>query len=376
VALAVVVIVGASLLVRSFLTLTARSPGFSADGLWSFNVQMVTLPDAAARARAAEQLIERVSSIPGVATAGASTGFPPVTAQRGTRFEIEGRTLTPAESGALFVAATPGYFKSLGAAIRRGREIERTDGASAPAVALINETLASTLFPGQDPIGRRLKLVNPEHGGEWRTIVGVVGDVKYRGLDGDPAPTVYTSFAQTPFLWLYVMVRSGDTSVAGAIRSAVGSVHPSLTAANLRPMQEVVAGTVAEPRFQTLLLSSFALLALALAAIGIYGVIAYSVAQRTHEIGIRMALGAGAREVLVLVLREGVLMAATGIAIGLAASAALTRLMSALLVGIGPRDPVAFTCAAAILLFVAALASYLPARRAVRVDPITALRTE
>ncbi len=376
VALALVVIVGALLLVRSFLTLTGRNPGFSPDGLLSFNIQFVALPDAAARARATEQVLERVSSIPGVLSAGASTGFPPVTAQRGTRFEVEGRTLTPAESGALFVAATPGYFKALGAPLRAGREIERTDVGGAPPVALINETLATALFAGDDPIGKRLRLVNPEHSGEWRTIVGVVGDVKYRGLDSDGAPTVYTAFSQTPFLWLYFMVRTDDGSVARTIRSTVASVDPALTAANVRRMDDVVAGTVAEPRFQTLLVASFAVLALTLAAIGIYGVIAYSVAQRTHEIGIRMALGAGAREVLALVLKEGGLMAATGVAIGLVASAAVTKVMSTLLVGIGPRDPLAFCIAATILLFVAALASYLPARRAMRVDPITALRTD
>jgi putative ABC transport system permease protein len=376
VALAVVVIVGAALLVRSFLTLTARNPGFAASGLVSFNVQFVSLRDAPARARVAEQLLERVSSLPGVTAAGASTGFPPVTAQRGTRFEIEGRTLTPDESGALFIAATPGYFTALGTTVRQGRAIDRTDVASAPAVALINETLATALFPGQDPIGKRLRLVNPEQSPEWRTIVGVVGDVKYRGLDGDAAPTIYTPFSQTPFLWLYFMVRQDGIPIAAAIRSAVTSVDASLTAANVRPMNEVVAGTVAEPRFQTLLVSSFAVLALVLAAIGLYGIIAYSVAQRTHEIGIRMALGAGAREVLALVLKEGVLMAAAGVVIGLGVSAAATRLMSSVLVGVTPRDPVAFGASAAILLVVAVLASYLPARRAIRVDPISALRTD
>jgi putative ABC transport system permease protein len=376
VALAVVVIVGAALLVRSFLTLTGRDPGFAADGLLSFNVQLITQPDGPARARLAGQMLERVAALPGVSSAGASTGFPPVTPQRGTRFEIEGRTLTPEESGSLFMAATPGYFRTIGTPVLRGREIERTDAAGAPAVVLINQTLASVLFPGGDAIGKRLRLVNPEHSNEWRTIVGVVGDVKYRGLESDVLPAIYTSFAQTPFMWLYVMVRSNDASLAASIRTTVASIDSSISAANLRPMNDVVSQTVAEPRFRTVLVASFALLALILAAIGIYGVIAYSVAQRTHEIGIRMALGAGGSNVVALVLKEGLLLAGIGVALGLGGAALLTRLMSSLLVGIAPRDPVAFGAAAAILLAVAALACYVPARRAVRVNPITALRSE
>jgi len=376
IALAVIVIVGAALLVRSFLALTERDPGFATAGLLSFNVQLITPPDGPARARAAEQVLERIASLPGVTSAGGSTGFPPVTAQRGTRFEIEGRTLTPDESGALFMATTPGYFRTIGTPVLRGRAIERTDAAGAPAVALINQTLASALFPEGDAIGKRLRLVNPEHSSEWRTIVGVVGDVKYRGLENDVAPAIYTSFSQTPFQWLYFMVRSPDASLSASIRTAVRSVDPTLTAANVRRMDDVVAETVAGPRFRTLLVGSFAVLALALAAIGIYGVIAYSVAQRTHEIGIRMALGAASTNVVALVLKEGLLLAGIGVAAGLGGSALLTRLMSSLLVGIAPRDPVAFTAAAAILLAVAALACYVPARRAVRVNPIAALRSE
>ncbi|HZB25520.1 MAG TPA: FtsX-like permease family protein, partial [Vicinamibacterales bacterium] len=243
-------------------------------------------------------------------------------------------------------------------------------------VALVNQTLASALFPGQNPIGQRLRLVNPEHSPEWRTIVGVVGDVKYSGLDSTPPATIYTAFAQTPFRWLYVMARHEGAPAASAIRAAVSAVHPSLTAANVRPMQEIVAGTVAEPRFQTLLVASFAGLALVLAGIGIYGVVAYSVAQRAHEIGIRMALGARSSQVMGLVLREGVLMAGAGVLVGLAGAAAATRLMASLLVGVAPRDPLAFAAAAVVLLILAALASYVPGRRAVRVDPVTALRSE
>jgi putative ABC transport system permease protein len=236
--------------------------------------------------------------------------------------------------------------------------------------------MATLLFPGQDPIGKRLRLVNPEQSNEWRTIVGIVGDIRFQGLDDEPVATIYTAFAQTPFMWLYFMVRPASGPIAASIRPAVPSVHPSLTAGNLRTMDEIVAGTVAEPRFRTWLVSSFAALALVLAAVGIYGTIAYSVAQRTHEIGIRMALGAGMNDVLKLVVREGVLMAGMGAIVGLGAAAVMTGLMSSLLVGVTPRDPLAFGASAAILLLVAALASLLPARRAARIEPLEALRTE
>jgi putative ABC transport system permease protein len=375
IALAVVVMVGAALLVRNFLSLSARDPGFVARGLTSFNVQFVSKPDGPSRAQAAERVLERVASLPGVSSVGAATGFPPVTAQRGTRFEIEGQTLTPEESGALFIAATPDFFRTLGTPVRRGRAFTRTDIAASPAVVVINETLASQLFRAADPIGKRIRLINPEHSHEWRTIVGVVGDIRYQGLDSDNTATIYTPFAQTPFLWLYYMVRGGQGQLA-AIRRSVVDADPDLTAANLRAMEEVVAGTVAEPRFQTLLVASFAALALALAAIGIYGVIAYSVAQRRHEIGIRMALGAGAQTVLALVLREGLVLGGVGVALGLLGSAMLTRLMSALLVGVTPYDPLAFVAASGLLVLVAALASYVPARRAVKIDPIVALRAQ
>ena len=374
VALAVVVLVGASLLVRSFVTLVHREPGFQVDGLLSFNVQFITQKSDEDRARLAEHVRERVSELPGVTKAGGSTGFPPVTAQRGTNFEVEGRTLTPAESGALFIAATPDYFAAAGTPVRRGRAIEPGDRAGTPLVVLINETLAAALFPGADPIGKRLRLINREQSREWRTIVGVVGDVKYRGLDSDARPAIYTPFSQTPFMWMYYVVRTNQTNMTASIRDAVASVHPSLTAANVRPMNEVVAGTVAEPRFQMLLVSSFAMLALVLAGVGIYGVISYSVAQRTHEIGIRMALGAAAADVLALVIREGLVLSAIGVAVGLAASSLLTGLMSAMLVSVAPRDPVAFATAGLTLVVVAALASYIPARRAIGLDPVRALR--
>jgi putative ABC transport system permease protein len=262
--------------------------------------------------------------------------------------------------------------------VLQGRAIDERDAANAAPVVVINRTLAVQLFPGENPIGRRLKLVNPEQSPDWRTIIGVVGDVKYRGLQEEAQPTIYTPFAQTPFMWLYVMVRTpGEMeSVSRSLRAIVPSVHPSLTAADIRPMNDVVAQSVAVPRFNMLLLSAFAALALALSAIGIYGVIAYSVAQRTHEIGVRMALGAERVDVLRLVLKEGIVMAAAGVAIGLAAAALLSKLMTTLLFGVASRDPLTFTVGGGLLLTVALCASLIPALRATRVEPVTALRME
>jgi putative ABC transport system permease protein len=220
--------------------------------------------------------------------------------------------------------------------------------------------------------------VNPEQSPEWRTIVGVVGDVKYRGLDEDPQPTIYTPFAQTPFMWLYVMVRTPGSlePTIRSLRTIVPSVHPSLTPANIRSMDDVLAQSVAVPRFNMVLLSAFALLALALSAIGIYGVIGYSVAQRTHEIGVRMALGAERVDVMSLVLKEGIVLAAAGVALGLAGAALLSQVMTKLIFGITARDPLTFAVGGGTLLVVALGASYIPALRATRVEPVTALRAE
>jgi len=378
VALAIVVVIGAGLLVRSFVTLTTRNPGFDPDHVLSFNAQFAKLPDAAARGRAAAALMDRLSSLPGVVSAGAATGLPTVTPQRGTRFEIESRQLTPEENGALFMAATPAVFEAWRTPVLSGRAFQPTDTATSQPVVLINRTLASTVFAGGDPVGRRIRIINPEYSSDWRTIVGVVGDVQFRRLDRDMDPTIYTPFSQTPFMWAYVMVRTaGDPSaLTRSIKGIVQSVDPNVIASGVRPMAEVVSGTVAEPRLSMLLVSGFALLALILASVGIYGVIAYSVSQRTHELGLRMALGAGRAGVLAMIIREGLVTATIGIVAGLGAAALATRLMSDLLVGVTPRDPLTFGGGAVLLLLIAAAASYLPARRATRVDPMVALRAE
>jgi predicted permease len=377
IALAVIVVVGAGLLVRSFLALSGRDAGFVPANLASFNVQFRSLPDAAARAQAADVLIDRIAHAPGVQAAGGATGFPTVTPQRAIRFAVEGRTLNAGEDGAYFIAATPGYFSALRTPVLQGRAIDDRDSASSAPVAVINRTLAAQLFPGEDAIGHRLKLINPEQAADWRTIVGVVGDVQYRSPE-EFQSTVYTPFAQTPFMWMYVMVRTpgGVEPMIRSLRTLVPSVHPALSAGNIRPMEDVLAQGVAVPRFNMALVSAFALLALLLSAIGIYGVIAYSVAQRTHEIGVRMALGAERGDVLRLVLREGIVTAAGGVALGLAGAAALTGVMTALLFGITARDPLTFALGGGMLLAVALCASYIPALRATRVEPVRALRAE
>jgi len=378
IALALVVLVGAGLLVRSFISMTTRDAGFSPEHLISFNVQFVPLPDDASRTQAAAQLVDRLSDLPGVEAAGGATGLAAVTPQRATRFAIDGRTLTADEDSALFIAVTPGYFAALRTPVLQGRPIERTDAAGRAPVVLINRTLAQQLFPNADAIGHRLKIINPEQSTEWRTIVGVVGDVKYQGLEDQPRPALYTPFAQTPFMWLYMMVRTpaGFEATAQALRKAVPEVAPALVPANIRAMTDVLAGNVAEPRFNMLVVSTFALLALLLSAIGIYGVIAYSVIQRTHEIGVRMALGADRADVLRLVVAEGLGVALGGVGLGLAGAAVFTKLMAELLFGVTARDPLTFGAGGVLLLSVALVASYIPARRATRVEPVIALRTD
>jgi putative ABC transport system permease protein len=375
-ALAVIVLIGAGLLVRSFIRLTGSDAGFTPSHLLSFNVQFISLPSTADRGQVGSALIERLAQTPGIEAAGAATGFPTVTPQRATRFAIDGRTLTPAEDTAYFIAATPGYFTTLRTPVLQGRAIAASDRAGAAPVIVINRALASQLFPAGDALGHRVRIINPEQSDVWRTIVGVVGDVKYRGLDEDVPATLYTPFAQTPFMWLYVMVRTPGTfdSVAATLRTVVPGVNASLTPANVRTMADVIAQGVSGPRFNTMLVSAFAALALLLSSIGIYGVIAYSVAQRSQEIGVRMALGAARRDIMRMVVSEGIAISVIGIGIGLAGALALARVMNGLLVGISARDPLTFVAGTATLLLVALAASYAPAVRAARLEPMTALR--
>lgn len=379
IAVSLVVLVGAGLLVKSFSRLVNSDAGFVADNLLTMNIELFHFKDPQRRAALQREVIAQIQKLPGVETVGAGSGMPPVTAQRVTRFAAEGQeNSTSQPDAAYFIGASPDYFVALGTPLIQGRAFDERDSENAPKVVIINKTLARRLFPNEDPIGKRFKLINPEQSDEWRSIVGVVGDVKYSGLDDPGEAVVYTPFAQTPFLWSYVMVKAAGNSTAllPGIRSAVSSVDPRLAALQLQPMREVVWGSVAQPRFNMILLSSFAVLALTLAVVGLYGVMSYLVAQRTREIGVRMALGAGRADVLKLVVGRGLALAGAGVAVGLAAAFGATRVLTSLLFGVSATDPVTFLLAALLLTGVALAACVVPAHRAMKVDPMVALRYE
>lgn len=379
IALSLVVLVGAGLLVKSFSRLVNTDAGFVANNVLTMNIELFHFKDPQRRAALQREVIAQIQKLPGVETVGAGSGLPPVTAQRVTRFVAEGQdTSTSQQDAAYFIGASPDYFLALGTPLIQGRAFDERDSDGAPKVVVINKTLARRLFPNEDPIGRRLKLINPEQSNEWRSIVGIVGDVKYSGLDDPGEAVVYTPFAQTPFLWSYVMVKAAGNSTAliAGIRGAVSSVDPRLAALQLQPMSELVWGSVAQPRFNMVLLSSFAVLAVTLAVIGLYGVMSYLVAQRTREIGVRMALGAGSTDVLKLVVGRALALAGVGVALGLAAAFMATRALTSLLYGVSATDPITFFVVALLLTGVALAACVVPARRAMKVDPMVALRYE
>jgi predicted permease len=381
VALALVVLVGAGLLVKSLVRLLSVDTGFVADQLLTVHLPFTGGPRSPEqRAALAGQVVERIAVVPGVTAVGGGTGLPPVTPQRVTDFAVEGQETPAGGRRAFFVAVTPGYFDALGAELREGRAFDERDRAGAPEVVIVSARLARYLFGGEDAVGRRVRLVNPEYGAGWRTIVGVVADVRFSGLADTEAQTIYTPYPQNPHLLagVYLVVRSrGDDPTLGAgIRRAVASSAPGLHAVRLRSMEEVVRSTVAAPRLNASLLSLFSLLALVLAATGIYGLVSHAIAQRSYEIGVRIAMGARAGDVVRLVLRQVLAVVGVGLAAGALASAAGSRALQSLLFEVEPTDPATFVAVALVLLGVGLLASYVPVRRATRIDPVRALRSE
>jgi len=381
IAMSFILLVGAGLLIKSFLHLREVRPGFKTDKLLTMRVSVPPgkYRENEARIQFFQQAINRIQSLPGVQSAGMVLSLP----LGGDTFNVwrgyirEGRPATPEESdNAAYLATTPDYFRTLQVPLIAGRAFTDRDTDNTAKVVIVNETMARRLWPGQSPIGKHLTIWRDEK--FPREIVGVVGETK-RSLDNDPSQQMYVPYAQDAS-WSsmsFVIRTSGDpASTSPAVRNEIRSLDKGAPVFNVRTMNDLLATSVAPRRTPMLLLSAFAAAALLLAMIGIYGVTAYYVTQRTQEIGIRMALGAQMSDVLKLVLRGGMTLAAIGIAVGLAGAFALTRWMTSLLFGVKPTDALTFTAVAVCLLVTALLACYLPARRATKVDPLVALRYE
>jgi putative ABC transport system permease protein len=373
-------------MVRSFVALQHVSPGFEPSHLLTFRLSLPPTQYANDDAQRGffTRLLQRLDAQPGVQAAGLTISLPPYLLAMTDNFTVEGQVVPPDRSAPLgpllFVNET--YFSALGAPLVRGRFFTERDDDKTAEVVIINETLAKQFFPGVDPVGRRLKNGGPERpigpNNKWRTIVGVVGDINYSGLDAPPEPVVYYPFRQASTNSQYVVVRTSmnPRSLEPVVKAIVAELDKDLPIVNLRTMDDLMTEAVAPPRFRTILVTMFAIVGLLLAAVGIYGVMAYTVTERTHELGVRIALGADRSDVLRIVLGEAAGLAACGVGLGLGGAVVATRLIQTLLFGVTPTDAVTFGAIALLLTMTALVASYIPARRATRVDPMVALRYE
>jgi putative ABC transport system permease protein len=378
VGLSLVLLIGAGLLVKSFSRLMDVDPGFDPDHLLTFNLGLPSATDSARQLAFYRQVLQQLQGLPGVQSVGAVSRLPLSGGNSSRSFNAAGDNV---EYDADIRVSTPDYFRAMGIPLLKGRNFSESDLASSVNVnvnvVVVNEALARTVFPGQDPIGKTLTNFGPNN--LTLQIVGVVGNVRHVGLDTTPRSEIYQLLGQGQWPSMFVAIRSATSDPTGLIPAAqnvVWSVNKDVPLANVRTMQEVIANSVQRRRFSMLLLTIFAAIAMVLAAIGLYGVMAYSVAQRTKEIGVRMALGARRGDVLVLVVKQGMALVLTGIAAGILLSFGMTRLISGMLFGISATDPLTFAVVAALLGMVAFIANYLPARRAASVDPMIALRYE
>ncbi|HEX7296876.1 MAG TPA: ABC transporter permease, partial [Pyrinomonadaceae bacterium] len=385
VALAVVLVVSAGLLIRSFRRLSNVDIGFSTDNL--LTMRMV-LPNAKYRnpeTRRAfyDEVLRRVGEIPQVESAGMISFLPLSFSAMNFSFSVEGQQ-QPSDNNlpmALYRVVSPDYFRAIGIPVDRGRAFDGHDDSKAPPVVVINRRLATRFWPNSDPVGRRMKVGPVDSPNPWATVVGVVGDARQSGLYGDPDLEMYVPYAQERRSFvaprdLVVRTKGEPSVIAAAVRTAVWNVDKDQPVSNVRTMNQVLSETVSQEKFQTLLLTLFGSLAVLLACIGLYGLISYAVANRTNEIGLRLALGAQRADVLTLILKQGVVVTFVGIAVGLSVAFAVTRILAGMLFEISPTDPLTFSSAAALLFFVAIVACYVPARRATKVDPLVALRYE
>jgi putative ABC transport system permease protein len=387
-ALAVVLLIGATLMIRTFVALENASTGFPTENLLTMNVMMPEQQYSNEQQIAADfqRVLERIQSIPGVLSAASVTNLPVGGWNQGRAFTIEGRApRSPGEiQGAGYLSANPGYFHTIGLTLRRGREFTMQDRLGAPDVVIISESMARRFWPDENPIGKRIICASVQFGKRGlgspvpREIVGVVGDVQHVGRDPETSVEMYVPQLQNtiPFTYFVVRTSSDAARFAPAVTHGVNEVLKESPVSGVKTIEDRLAESFSRPRFQMLLLGVFGGLALLLATLGIYGVMAYSVTQRTNEIGIRMALGADARQVLALVLRHALKLALIGVALGLAGALASTRLMATLLYGVAPTDAITFAGVSILLVAVAALASFVPAWRAAQTDPASTLRSQ
>ena len=380
IALTLVLLVSAGLLANSFMRLQRVDPGFDVD-----RVSLIAMPlpqgkyvDGQAQASFYQSLLDGLKTRGEIESAAVAFPNPLQGSNAAGSFSIEGRPApTPGERPRTNLAAiSPDYLRTMGIPLIMGRHFTDQDRDPAPTPVIVNAELARRYWPGEDALGKRVRF--EDAAGEWMTVVGIAADSRNRGLAFEPEPLMYIPFHSFTLPFMSVVVRSpgGTAAVASAVRAEVHRLDPELPVDQVRPLESIISASVAQPRFRTMLLGVFALAALTLAAIGVYGLISYSVANRTREIGIRVALGAQPSQVMGPIVREGMLLALIGVALGLAGAVAATKVIGVFLFGIEATDPLTFAAVAVLLLLVALLASYVPSRRALRVDALTALRAE
>jgi putative ABC transport system permease protein len=379
IAISLTLLLGAGLLLRSYVNLQGVTGGFSTPPRQILTMMISPgsrkYNDAHTGIAFYDEVLRRARAVPGVETAATTDSLPPDRQNDADSFEVEGHPLAPGELNPIISDVTVGteYFRTLGIPLVKGRYFTERDKMDAAPVAIVSEGFVRRFLPNEEPLGKRLR-----YNTNWMEIVGVVGNVKYLGLTVDTDPAYYMPFAQSygPKMFLAVRSASDASSLAATLRKDIQSIDATVTLAQVGTMEQALALSVSQPRFDTMLLGLFAGIALLLAAVGIYGLIAYSVAQRTHEIGVRMALGAARADVVRMVVRQGATLAAIGIVLGLGGAFALTRLLKTMLFGIGVTDSLTFAAAPLGMMLVVLLATFVPALRATRISPVVALRYE
>jgi putative ABC transport system permease protein len=378
IALSLVLLIGAGLMIKSFFRLVQVNPGFETEHIATMRLSLPAAQYSTPSKRAMffQQIINRLQAIPGVQSVGAISRLPLTPGNSSRGFKIEGYAESNDSLNVDYRVISPDYFRSMGIRLVKGRDIDDHDNRPSSGVVIINETMAQRFWPNESAVGRRVRIEGDQN--PWMDVVGIVADVKHFGLEAQAKPEIYVPYFSDPWPFMTIVVRSSSdlASLSAAIRDQMWSVDKNIPIPEIRGMNQLLSTSVARPRFNMLLLGIFAAIALVLSAVGVYGVMSYSVVQRTHEIGIRMALGAAKADVLKLVVGQGMRLSIIGIGLGAVAALALTRVLTTMLFGVEPTDPATFVLISVLLTIVTLAACIVPARRATKVDPIVALRYE